>query len=289
MDRSPRRCVVADTSRSNLNGLARWRLEAHLRLTRTHRTLFVVVAGAFVMANAWGAGPLDQAIAEATKANKASSKSQDKVEKVDDERSDIVAEYRALLEQLESLQRYNAEVSSMVEVQETEMSSIQGKIDQVVGMQRDVVPLMVDMLASLEAFIQLDVPFLIEERAQRVALMKELIKRADVTTAEKFRRLLESFQFENEYGRTIEAYNGKLIGEDKSERTVQFLRIGRVILAYQTLDGNEQGIWNMNENRWEELPADYRTSLNYGFRIAKKQAPPGLIRLPVWVSKGDAK
>ena len=212
-----------------------------------------------------------------------------KVEKVDDERSDIVAEYRALLEQLESLQRYNAEVSSMVEVQDTEMSSIQGKIDQVVGMQRDVVPLMVDMLASLEAFIQLDVPFLIEERAQRVALMKELIKRADVTTAEKFRRLLESFQFENEYGRTIEAYNGKLIGEDKSERTVQFLRIGRVILAYQTLDGNEQGIWNMNENRWEELPADYRTSLNYGFRIAKKQAPPGLIRLPVWVSKGDAK
>ena len=260
-----------------------------MRLTRTHRTLFVVVAGAFVMANAWGAGPLDQAIAEATKANKASSKSQDKVEKVDDERSDIVAEYRALLEQLESLQRYNAEVSSMVEVQDTEMSSIQGKIDQVVGMQRDVVPLMVDMLASLEAFIQLDVPFLIEERAQRVALMKELIKRADVTTAEKFRRLLESFQFENEYGRTIEAYNGKLIGEDKSERTVQFLRIGRVILAYQTLDGNEQGIWNMNENRWEELPADYRTSLNYGFRIAKKQAPPGLIRLPVWVSKGDAK
>ena len=62
-----------------------------MRLTRTHRTLFVVVAGAFVMANAWGAGPLDQAIAEATKANKASSKSQDKVEKVDDERSDIVA------------------------------------------------------------------------------------------------------------------------------------------------------------------------------------------------------
>ena len=89
--------------------------------------------------------------------------------------------------------------------------------------------------------------------------MKDLLKRADVTTAEKFRRLLESFQFENEYGRTIEAYNGKLIGEDKSERTVQFLATWARSLAYQTLDGNEQGIWNMNENRWESLPAEYRT------------------------------
>ena len=249
-----------------------------------------LIAGALGLAVSTAAAsvPLDKAIAEAGKANRASSKTQDKVEKIDDERSELVAEYRILLEQLESLQRYNAEVASMVTAQEEEMTSIQGKIDQVVGMQRDVVPLMVDMLDSLESFIALDVPFLVEERSQRLSLMKDLLKRADVTTAEKFRRLLESFQFENEYGRTIEAYNGKLIGEDKNERTVQFLRIGRVILAYQTLDGNEQGIWNMNENRWEELPADYRTSLNYGFRIAKKQAPPGLIRLPVWVSKGDA-
>ena len=156
-------------------------------------------------------------------------------------------------------------------------------------MQRDVVPLMVDMLDSLESFIKLDVPFLVEERSQRLSLMKDLLKRADVTTAEKFRRLLESLSLKNNYGRTIEAYNGKLIGEGGAERTVQFLRLGRVVLAYQTLDGNEQGIWNMNEKRWESLPAEFRNALNQGFRIAKKQAPPDLIRLPVGVSKGGAK
>ena len=253
-----------------------------------YRGPLIVCALGVAYSGAFASVPLDRAIAEATKANRASSKTQDKVEKLDDERSDLVAEYRTLLEQLESLQRYNAEVSSMVGAQEEEMTAIQGKIDQVVGMQRDVVPLMVDMLASLESFISLDVPFLLEERAQRLSLMKDLLKRADVTTAEKFRRLLESFQFENEYGRTIEAYNGKLIAEGGTERTVQFLRLGRVVLAYQTLDGNEQGIWDMNERRWVSLPAEYRNALNQGFRIAKKQAPPDLIRLPVWVTKGGA-
>ena len=248
----------------------------------------VICALGVAYSAAFASVPLDRAIAEATKSNRASSKTQDKVEKLDDERSDLVAEYRTLLEQLESLERYNAEVSSMVGAQEEEMTAIQGKIDQVVGMQRDVVPLMVDMLASLDSFISLDVPFLLDERAQRLSLMKDLLKRADVTTAEKFRRLLESFQFENEYGRTIEAYNGKLIAENGTERTVQFLRLGRVVLAYQTLDGNEQGIWNMNEKRWVSLPASYRNALNQGFRIAKKQAPPDLIRLPVWVTKGGA-
>lgn len=259
-----------------------------MTLKRIYSGSFIACVLGVAVSSAFASVPLDRAIAEASKANRASSKTQDKVEKLDDERSDLVAEYRTLLEQLESLQRYNAEVSSMVGAQEEEMTSIQGKIDQVVGMQRDVVPLMVDMLASLESFVSLDVPFLLEERAQRVALMKDLLKRADVTTAEKFRRLLESFQFENEYGRTIEAYNGKLIAADGAERTVQFLRLGRVILAYQTLDGNEQGIWNMNDKRWEPLPAEYRNALNQGFRIAKKQAPPDLIRLPVWLTKGGA-
>ena len=256
---------------------------------RIYTGTLIAAALGLAVSTAAASVPLDKAIAEAGKANRASSKTQDKVEKIDDERSELVAEYRILLEQLESLQRYNAEVASMVTAQEEEMTSIQGKIDQVVGMQRDVVPLMVDMLDSLESFIKLDVPFLVEERSQRLSLMKDLLKRADVTTAEKFRRLLESFQFENEYGRTIEAYNGKLIGEGGAERTVQFLRLGRVVLAYQTLDGNEQGIWNMNEKRWEPLPAEFRNALNQGFRIAKKQAPPDLIRLPVWVSKGGAK
>lgn len=259
-----------------------------MNLERIYTGATIACALSLALSSAFASVPLDRAIAEASKANRASSNTQDKVEKLDDERSDLVAEYRTLLEQLESLQRYNAEVASMVQAQEVEMSSIQGKIDQVVGMQRDVVPLMVDMLESLESFVSLDVPFLVEERAQRVALMKDLLKRADVTTAEKFRRLLESFQFENEYGRTIEAYNGKLIAEGGTERTVQFLRLGRVVLAYQTLDGNEQGIWNMNDKRWEPLPAEFRNALNQGFRIAKKQAPPDLIRLPVWVSKGGA-
>jgi hypothetical protein len=144
---------------------------------------------------------------------------------------------------------------------------------------------MEDMLDGLSTFIELDVPFLKEERTERVTILRSLMNRADITNAEKFRRLLEAYQLENEYGRTIEAYTGKLPGAGEAARTVKFLRIGRVMLAYQTLDGEELGVWQSTTKKFEPIGADYRNAINKGFRIANKQAPPDLIRLPIWLSE----
>ncbi len=66
-------------------------------------------------------------------------------------------------------------------------------------------------------------PFLLEERRDRVAMLKEMMGRADVTISEKYRRIIEAYQVEMDYGRTIEAYEAKL-GDGDDARTVQFLR-----------------------------------------------------------------
>ena len=240
---------------------------------------------AFCVSAPLGATTLQQALAQAEKNNNAAKKSQTRVEGIDDKTAELAADYRALVEQIESLKRYNAQVSTLVKSQNEEMTSLQGQIDRVVGMQRELVPLMEDMLSGLSAFVELDVPFLQEERNARIAQLRSLMTRADVTNAEKFRRLLEAYQIENEYGRTIEAYTGKLPGADDSARTVKFLRIGRVMLAYQTLDGEELGVWNSGTRLFEPLAADYRNAVSKGFRIANKQAPPDLIRLPIWLSE----
>ena len=112
-----------------------------------------------------------------------------------------------------------------------------------------------------------------------------MMGRADVTHSEKFRRILEAYQIENEYGRTIETYQASLAKSD-SPRTVQFLRVGRVVLVYQTLDGQESGVWNQKTRSFEILPPEYSRAITKGMRIALKQAPPDLLRLPLMTPEG---
>ena len=133
------------------------------------------------------------------------------------------------------------------------------------------------MVEALEGFIALDVPFLGEERARRLAELRNLMRRADVTNAEKYRRIVEAFQIENDYGRTIEAYRGTL----DDGKTVDFLRVGRIALVYQTLDGLNNGVWDQANTRWADLDSSYSTPIKAGLKIARKQSAPDLIRLPL--------
>jgi hypothetical protein len=136
------------------------------------------------------------------------------------------------------------------------------------------------MIDALENFIELDVPFLERERSERLAGLRELVDRADVTDAEKYRRIMEAYQIENEYGRTIEAYRST-IANTGAERTVDFLRVGRIALVYLTLEGSEAGAWDQQTKGWVELDASYRNAISQGLRVARKQAAPELIRVPL--------
>ena len=135
------------------------------------------------------------------------------------------------------------------------------------------------MVDTLEKFVKLDVPFLPEERAKRVAGLREILTRADVAVSEKYRRILEAYQIEMEYGRTLDSYPGKM-GEGKDERTVEFVRVGRVALVYQTLDGNETGYWDQDQKKWVEDPS-YRTFVKAALAVAKKEGAPDLLTVPV--------
>ena len=89
-------------------------------------------------------------------------------------------------------------------------------------------------------FVDLDVPFLLEERKERVAKLNELMERDDVTVAEKFRKVTEAYQIEMDYGSTIEPYKDT-VNIDGGTREVDFLRVGRVSLIYQSQDGQVSG------------------------------------------------
>jgi hypothetical protein len=106
------------------------------------------------------------------------------------------------------------------------------------------------------------------------------MNQSDVTDSEKFRRILEAYQIENEFGRTIEAYRSTL-QRDGKELMVDFLRVGRIALVYQTLDGTENGVWDAQERGWRQLDSSYRSAIQQGLRVARKQTAPDMIRLPL--------
>ena len=240
-----------------------------------HVTALLAVTAAGATADA----QLDQAVGQRIERNQARVSSQKKIDQYSDESDRLAAEYRSALQQIDSLRVYNRQISGLIASQLAEMASLRDQVDNVELVGRQVTPLMFEMIDALGSFVELDVPFLLDERTQRVEVLRDLMARADITNSERYRRIVEAYQIENEYGRTIEAYKGELENDGRS-LTVDFLRIGRVVLLYQTLDGSETGAWDQRQGAW--IPAaDYQSSVRQGLRIARKQAAPDLLRLPV--------
>jgi len=226
------------------------------------------------------AGALDQAVDQQVQTDTAAQRTQQQIDNLDDETRELLAEYRSVLNQKESLAAYNSQLEQLVSSQQDELTSVEEQLANIDTTQRDITPLMIKMVEVIEQFVELDTPFLPDERNSRVAQLKTMMDRADVNLAEKYRRILEAYQVETEYGRTLETYQGELEAEDRN-RTVDFLRVGRVGLYYLTLDQMEAGMWDQETKSWQQLPRDSIQSVIQGLKVARKQLPPDLLTLPV--------
>jgi len=210
----------------------------------------------------------------------AARQSQAKIDQTVDETRSLERQYAAITKEIDGLEVYNALLQKQIDSQQQEIVDLNDSIDRVSVIERQVTPLMLKMIDSLDQFVELDLPFLLEERRQRVAFLRTLLERSDITVAEKFRRLLEAYEIENDYGRTIESYKGSL-EVDGASREVDFLRIGRTALLYQTVDSETFGMWDKSRATWVSLPAEYRNQIRDGIRMADKQIAPNLLILPV--------
>ena len=197
-----------------------------------------------------------------------------------DERQNLLGQYRLVLQQIDRLIAYNDYVERLIVDQEAQITDIGKQLDQFALIERGIVPLMLDSIEILDKFIDLDVPFLLEERKARVARLRTIMNLSDVTVSEKYRQIMDAYQIETTYGRDIEAYTG-LLEIDGESRQVDFLRIGRTSLTYQTPDQEETGFWNKQAGQWEKLPNKYQSYVTQGLRVARKQVTPNLLELPI--------
>ncbi|MGF1738888.1 DUF3450 domain-containing protein [Photobacterium satsumensis] len=243
-----------------------------------------ITAAILALSTAAYAADSGSVVATQAKADKSATSSQVKVDKYADSTESMLAEYKGLLRQIDSMKIYNAQISRMVDSQQGELDSLNRQIAQIDQTAMEVVPLTLKMIDALDEFVALDLPFQTEERSLRIAELHKLMDRADVTTSEKFRKVMEAYQIEEGFSRSIESYKASLERNGETV-TYDFLRIGRTALLYQSPDGGETGMWNQQTRQWETLPQSYRIAVQQGLRIAKKQAPPALIKLPVFAGE----
>ena len=206
--------------------------------------------------------------------------SQAVVSDLSDETQDLLGQYRLVLQQIDRLIAYNDYVERLIVDQEAQIKDIREQLDQFALIERGIVPLMLDSIDTLDKFIDLDVPFLLEERKARVARLRTIMNLSDVTVSEKYRQIMDAYQIETTYGRDIESYTG-LLEIGGVSRQVDFLRIGRTSLTYQTPDQEETGFWNKQDKQWEKLPNKYQNYVTQGLRVARKQVTPNLLELPI--------
>jgi seryl-tRNA synthetase len=189
--------------------------------------------------------------------------------------------YARALAEAAITQRYNTQIEQQLRSQEEEIASLEQQIAGIDATAVDVQTMLQRMYDDLTAFVQNDVPFFKEERDQRMQRITELMQNVEASPSEKFRRLMEAYQIEMEYGRTMSAYKQAL----DDGREAEVVRLGRVVLLYRVIEGGETGYWDNTQKKWVADPGS-RAAIENALSIAKEEKAPDLIIVPVPAPQG---
>ena len=221
------------------------------------------------------------------KRQKAEKSSQAKIDQMDDDTSLIVNEFKTVSKQIEGLRVYNAQMKQQIDRQEERLKEIDITMKEAQVMQRQIPPFTRRMLSGIETSIELDLPFHLSERKERIAFAKAALDNPTVSPAEGLRQVLEAFEVEGEYGRKLDTYKDSIM-IDGELREGNILRVGRLAMVFQTADETQTHGWNNKTRSWEELDGSYRNPTRKGIRIADRLATVDLLELPLQ-NAGEAK
>jgi len=221
---------------------------------------------------------LNTAVQVAVDTNQASASTQTRVDTLNGQTDNLIGEYKSKLNEIESLRVYNKQLEAVVGDQRQQIDSLNLEMTTLEQTNRGVVPMIIEMVDALGKLVEADIPFRKEERLERVVKLENMLGKADVSTAEKYRKVTEAYGIELDYGSSVDSYQGTL----PTGKQVDFLRVGRTTLIYQTLNQEVSGWWNPTINDFETLDRRLNAEIKEAIRIAKKQASPDLAGLPVF-------
>ena len=197
-----------------------------------------------------------------------------------DQNNDLLDQYMQTSKIVDGLKVYNGQLQKQMEDQQKLMDQLNNSIDSAENVRRQLVPLLHQMVESLQQFVDLDLPFDLKERQGRIDDLKAAMDRPDLSIAEKFKMVMEDYQKELDYGTSYETYS-QFIEINGRHREVDVLRWGRLVLAFQTPDQEVDGVWDNQTKQWKVLDSRFRDGIRKAFRVARGITSKSFVILPV--------
>lgn len=211
--------------------------------------------------------------------DRAAATAQGRIDQMSSDTQAMLNQYLSVAQQTDQLRSYDDQLQLFVQSQQDQMASLTQQMSQVGVVEQGIMPLMLQMVDSLEQFIKLDLPYHLDERLAAVQQLRDAINNPAMNVSAKFNKIVQAYNDEIAAGHSMESYRGTLDQNGRS-RVVNFLRIGHLLLAYQTLDRSETGYWDKQKHQWQ-ADNDYAAAVTEGLAMANKQVAPNLLALPV--------
>ncbi len=249
-------------------------LKAKLRLG-----VIGVALVSLVPLSAW-ADQTDDIVRSGKARAKSAVASQKRIDKLSEDTEKVISRYHQQRKSVEVLKKFNDRLRRTLKAQEDAMAKLERSIEDASLIERQIVPMMLRMISGLDKFIEADIPFKLEERRARVQRIRSYLTNANIAAAERFRQVLDAYATENAYGKTVDVYTDEL-DLTGGKRTVNVLQVGRAGLYYQTIDGQQSGMWDKASNQWSALDASHNEGITQAIRISQGKAPKDLMTLPI--------
>ena len=245
-------------------------------------TVAVFAASVIAASGSVFAQSVDQVLQADQRRLTLAQQSQERINSIVEGTRSLEDQYRAINKEIDGLRVYNRLMAAQTDGQKATLEDIALSMDQVDVINRQIFPLMERMIDGLEQSVSLDIPFLLEERKERMAVLSDTMARSDVSVAEKFRKVMEAYQIEMDYGSSVEHYSQSIdLGGDYGVRDYNMLRIGRIGLYFQSDDAAITGWYNQESGQFEVLGNEHRNEIRKGLRMARQLIAPELLLVPL--------
>jgi hypothetical protein len=211
---------------------------------------------------------------------KTEMKVQEDVDRWSQEKQNLVNELLDLQTRLEWTSYQNQKYLSYIQQEKETIDDLRRKKRELKSLRMKLEPFLSQVVHHLGQMIKADLPFLPEERQNRLSFLENTLTEKDIDLHERLRRIFEALQVEAGYGNTIEV-NEQRLELQGDLRQAQVLRLGRLALYYRTLDGQEVGHWDINKGQWEPLPTKFNQSIKQTIEIAQQKRAAELVDLPI--------
>ena len=241
------------------------------------RSLIAValIAGLAIPAQA----QLRQALDAGEQATRRAAQVQEQINQLDDERSDMVREYRTLLQRRDAAELFARQQELVVNSQAEEIASLTEQLGSIDDITAQTVPMLLSMIEDLKLFVSADLPFKREERTARLEALDGVMASPTVTASEQYRLIMEAYSAELEYGSTIDTWQEE-VDLNGNPTMVNMFLYGRVALVYVTPNGRAAR-YARASGEWVALPNSYVPDIQQAIRVAQGMAQQVVLFAPV--------